>query len=296
MYRILFFGFEKGDDSMDFLKLDEYPWWQILGSQIALYGGMIVVIILSFFICKKHGISKISTLLFILLGYSGGIYCAKLMGDLYSKVSMMFGGGRSNVAIFGVVVGLPFVLIFVSLITGKKWRNITDLFAPGAFLGLAFAKFGCFLSGCCPGIECTFGIYNNIYDKVMFPSQICESITMVFVVAFSFWYSLKYKKRIPGSAYPITAMLYAFTRFCWEFMRYYDLDKMKHLLFGLSFWQLWCIAVFVLSVIWLYILKIPKLAEYEEKYYSWQAVQFEKVKSKLFKGKKANEATEESIT
>ena len=298
MYQILFFGFIRRElIIINLLELDKYPWWQLLGSKLSLYVGMIVVIILSFFICKKHGISKISTLLFILLGYSGGIYCAKLMGDLYSKVSMMFGGGRSNVAIFGVVVGLPFVLIFVSLITGKKWRNITDLFAPGAFLGLAFSKFGCFLSGCCPGIECKFGIYNNLLDKVVFPSQICESITMVFVVVFSFWYSLKYKKRISGSAYPVTAMVYVTTRFFWEFLRYYDIDKMKHLLFGLSFWQLWCIAVFVLSVIWLYILKIPKLAEYEEKYYSWHTKQTELLKNMIFKSKAvetAEEVTEEN--
>lgn len=270
---------------MDLLNLNDYSIIQFLGGQITLISGMIVVIILSFITCKKHGISKLSTLLFILFGYSGGVYFAQLMGRLYTKVSQMFGGGTSNLAIFGVVVGLPFFLIAVALLTGKNWRSVTDLFAPGAFLGLAFSKFGCFLSGCCPGIECKFGIYNNILDKVMFPSQICESITMVFVVAFSFWYSLKYKKRVHGAAYPITAMLYTFTRFCWEFLRYYDVDKMKHLLFGLSFWQLWCIVVFVASCVWLRILKIPKLPEYEEKYYTFINVRIdalkEKIKSKL---------------
>ena len=252
---------------------------------IALVIGLIIVIILSFIICKKHGISKLSTLIFILLGYGGGIYCAKLMGGLYTMVSEMYGGGKSNVAIFGVVVGLPLVLIAASLISGKDWKKVTDLFAPGAFLGLAFSKFGCFFAHCCPGIECSFGTYNPLYEKVMFPSQLCESVTMVLVVAFSFWYSLKYKKRISGAAYPITAMLYAFTRFCWEFLRYYDLDKMKHLLFGLSFWQLWCIVVFVNSCIWLLVLKNKKLAELEEKYYTFINAHLdalkEKIKSKL---------------
>ena len=72
---------------------------------------------------------------------------------------------------------------------------------------------------------------------------------------------------------------------------------MKDLLFGLSFWQLWCIAVFVLSVIWLYILKIPKLAEYEEKYYSWHTKQTELLKNMIFKSKAvetAEEVTEEN--
>ncbi len=270
---------------MDLLNLDQYSVIQFLGGKIALYAGMLVVIILSFFICKKHGVSKLSTLLFILTGYTGGVYFAGLMGGLYTKVAAMYGGDGSKQAIFGVVVGLPIFLIVAALLTGHDWRSITDLFAPGAFLGLAFSKFGCFLSGCCPGIECKFGVYNNILDKVMFPSQLCESITMVFVVAFSFWYSLRYEKRVRGAAYPVTAMLYTFTRFCWEFLRYYDIDKMKHLLFGLSFWQIWCIIVFVASYFWLRLLKNPKLPEVEEKYYTFINARFDafkgKIKSKL---------------
>lgn len=266
---------------MDLFKLEELGIGPLLAPTIALAIGLVVVIILSFIICKKHGISKLSTLIFILLGYGGGIYCAKLMGGLYTMVSKMYGGGKSNVAIFGVVVGLPLVLIAASLISGKDWKKVTDLFAPGAFLGLAFSKFGCFFAHCCPGIECSFGTYNPLYEKVMFPSQLCESVTMVFVVAFSFWYSLKYKKRISGAAYPITAMLYAFTRFCWEFLRYYDLDKMKHLLFGLSFWQLWCVVVFAASCVWLLILKNPKLTVYEEKYYTFINARLDALKGKL---------------
>lgn len=254
---------------LDLLNMDDYTFLEIFGFKLMLIIGMLVVLVLSFLICKKHGVSKLSTLLFILLGYSGGIYCAGLMGDLYTKISRMYGGGSSNVAIFGVVVGLPIVLILASLASGKNWRNITDLFAPGAFLGLAFSKFGCFVSGCCPGIECSFGIYNKGLQMVVFPSQLFESATMVIVVAFSFWYTLKYKKRVPGSAYPVTAIAYVSTRFFWEFLRYYDIDKMKHLFLGLSFWQLWCIVVFIVSLIWLKILKNQKLSEYEEKYYSF---------------------------
>lgn len=285
---------------MDLLRMDEYPIWVFLGSKVSLVVGMVVVIILSFFACKKHGISKLSTLLFILFGYTGGVFCAGLMGDLYTKVSRMYGGGSSNVAIFGVVVGLPIMLILASLISGHNWREITDLFAPGAFLGLAFSKFGCFLSGCCPGIEWEHGIYNILLEKRMFPSQICESITMVLVVAFSFWYTQKYKKRVPGSAYPVTAIVYVTTRFFWEFFRYYDIDKMKHLFLGLSFWQLWCIVVFITSVIWLCILKIQKLSEYEEKYYLFFRSQLdkliEKIKSKIsFLKKKEVETSVEQM-
>ena len=266
---------------MDLSTLGEFTIWQLLSPTIMLAIGLVIVTILSFFICKRFNLSKLSTLLFILLGYGGGIYCSKLMGSLYTVVSKMYGGGTSNVAIFGVVVGLPYVLIAASLLSGKNWKDVTDLFAPGAFLGLAFAKFGCFFIGCCPGIECSFGTYNPMLKKIMFPSQLFESVTMVLIVTFSFWYCLKYKKRIKGAAYPITAMFYAFTRFCWEFLRYYDLDKMKHLFLGLSFWQLWCIVVFVTSIIWLLLLKNPKLVVAEEKIYAFTGTAREKIKSKI---------------
>lgn len=278
---------------MDLFSLGEYDIWRLFTPTIMLAVGLVIVVILSFFTCKKFNISRLSTLLFILLGYGGGVYCATLMGKLYTFVSKLYGGGTSNVAIFGVVVGLPFILIAASLISGKNWRSVTDLFAPGAFLGLAFSKFGCFFTGCCPGIVCDFGTYNVMYKQVMFPSQLCESATMIFVVAFSFWYSLKYKKRIHGAAYPVTAMLYVFTRFCWEFLRYYDLDKMKHLLFGLSFWQLWCVIVFVASVVWLLILRNPKLPESEEKFYEWRNVIAEKIRTKIIASVKKKKAAEE---
>lgn len=268
---------------MNLFKLDEVGIFALLSPTVMLAIGLIIVIILSFIICKKHNISKLSTLLFILLGYSGGIGCASLMGSFYTYISKMYGGGTSNVAIFGVVVGLPYILILASLISGKDWREVTDLFAPGAFLGLAFSKFGCNFAYCCPGIEWEHGIYNPLYESYFFPSQLCESATMVLVVVFSFWYNYKYKNKIKGSAYPVTAMAYVFTRFCWEFLRYYDLDKMKHLIFGLSFWQLWCIVVFVTSSVWLFLLKKEKLNPYEEKYYNWHKIQVEKIKEKLYK-------------
>ena len=104
---------------------------------------------------------------------------------------------------------------------------------------------------------------------------------MVFVVAFSFWYSLKYEKRKPGMAYPVTTMVYVITRFFWEFLRYYDIPKMKHLLLGLSFWQIWCIIVFAGSLLWLHLLKNDKLNEYEEKYYTWYNAKTEVIKAKL---------------
>lgn len=257
--------------------------------------GFILMMVVSLVTSKKHKISKFSAFFFTLVSYYGGVTGAMFMGEQFTKVSVKYGGGESVVAIFGAVMFVPFYIIGAALITGRPWRNIMDTMAPGGFIILTCAKFGCAIFGCCPGIPCEFGVYNNIYKMVMFPSQYFESATMCIVVAFCFWYGLKYKKRVPGKAYPLTIMFYSVIRFAWEFMRYYEIEEMRHMLLGLTFWQLWCIVTFLEGFIWLMILNIPKLPEYEEKYYSFinsfYKKIFETVKSRLPRKTKAAEGS-----
>ena len=92
---------------------------------------------------------------------------------------------------------------------------------------------------------------------------------MVFVVAFSFWYSLKYEKRKPGMAYPVTTMVYVITRFFWEFMRYYKYEEMRHLVLGMTFWQFCCLMTIAVSCIWLMLLKNEKFNKAEVKFYAF---------------------------
>ena len=121
----------------------------------------------------------------------------------------------------------------------------------------------------------------------MFPSQLFESITMALVVGFCFWYIFKCKKNIAGSVYPVTAAVYSVTRFCWEFMRYYPNDELRHVMLGLSFWQFWCVMVIIISAIWILLLKSVKVKELDVKYYA-----FTDGKYKTFTDKWKNSNTE----
>ena len=268
---------------LEFIK--EY---RILAPTIMYIIGFIFMMVVSLSNYKRHGVSKKTAFLITLVSYYGGVAGAMFMGDQFTKVSVKYGGAESNVAIFGAVMFVPFYIIGAALLAGKPWRNVMDLMAPGGFMILACAKFGCFIYGCCPGIECEFGVYNYIYDKVMFPSQILESTTMCMVVAFCFWYSLRYKKRVPGKAYPLTIMIYSVVRFGWEFLRYYEIPEMSNMFLGMTFWQLWCIVTFAIGIVWLLIMKIPDLPEREERFYAKRAEVVEKLKSKLPDKKKAS--------
>lgn len=256
------------------------------GSKYAYYGmylvGFAIMMIVNLKTYKKYELTKKTAVIFTLITYAAGVTGAMIMGDLYSAATAKFGGGYSNVAIFGAVVFTPIFMTVVSLIANKPWRKIMDLLAPGIFIILTCAKFGCFMAGCCPGRECSFGFYNEEVGGTAFPSQLFESITMCFVIAFCFWFGFKNKKFKSGSLYPVTAAVYSVTRFGWEFMRYYKNDEIRHIMFGLTFWQFWCLVTIVLSVLWVLLLKSEKLYIIESKYSDF----YESVKIKLLERNK----------
>lgn len=219
---------------------------------------------------KKYELTKKTAIVITLITYFVGVFGAIQMGDIYNTVvTDRFAVDGSTVAIFGAVVFTPLIMTAISLIACKPWRDIMDLLAPGIFIILACAKFGCFLAGCCPGRECSFGLYNPDYEMTMFPSQLFESITMTFVVGFCFWYAFRCKKCIPGSVYPLTAAVYSVTRFFWEFMRYYEHEEMRHVMLGMTFWQFWCVIVIALSIIWILLLKSGKVTSLENSTYAF---------------------------
>lgn len=258
------------------------------GSKYAYYGmylvGFAIMMLVNLKTYKKYELTKKTAVIFTLITYGAGVFGASVMGNMYTAAVAKYGAGNSNVAIFGAVIFTPIIMTAVSLLANQSWRKIADLLAPGIFIILTCAKFGCFMAGCCVGRECSFGIYNAEYDAVLFPSQLFESITMCFVVAFCFWYGFKYKKSKSGSLYPVTAAVYSVTRFAWEFMRYYPNDEVRHIMFGLTFWQFWCLVTILISCIWLILLKSEKLYIIEKKYEEFYLA----VKTKLLNRTKKN--------
>ncbi len=243
------------------------------GSKYAYYGmylvGFAIMVIVNLRTHKKYELSKKTAVIFTLITYVAGVYGAMKMGDAYTAATVNFDAEGSTVAIFGAVVFTPLIMTAVALIAVKPWRKIIDLLAPGIFIILTCAKFGCFMAGCCAGRECSFGLYNPRFELTMFPSQLFESITMCLVVAFCFWYGFRCKKYISGSLYPVTAAVYSVTRFFWEFMRYYKYEEMRHIMLGMTFWQFWCVFVILASIVWMVLLRIKQLEEIEVKCYAF---------------------------
>lgn len=208
----------------------------------------------------RYRVPKKTAVVLTLLTYVFGVTGALAMGRIYTAISeKVTGEGSSKVAIFGAVIFCPLLLLAVfglqALFFKKEcsFRKQMDLLTPGIFMILTCAKFGCFLEGCCYGVACDFGVYNPQAGMKVFPVQIFETACMIAVLLLARVIE-KRKGFVSGMKYPVTAMMYCAIRFGWEYLRYYGDDRMRRLVWGMTFWQACCIAVFLASagiVAWL---------------------------------------------
>lgn len=117
---------------------------------------------------------------------------------------------------FGLCFLLPIVLMIAFLLLSINPFKQLDLITPTFALTLVTIKLACFCSGCCGGIECSWGLYNNSTKLVEFPVQLVE---MSFAALIFIFLLLRRKKVKEGTVFPTYLILYSATRFFSEFLR-----------------------------------------------------------------------------
>ncbi len=241
--------------------------------------GFIFLIWYNFNFYHVYGISR-KRALWYSLTFMYGMLGAHIMGRIYTAICVANNIDDDSVlAIFGAVLfAPPLILLTVGIektvrriikskqkLTEKdikksaknkgekvNGRDTLDMLTPGLFATIALGKIGCMISGCCFGIECSWGVHSDKIDATVFPVQLFESITLFLILAGCYYLKrTRFYRR--GMAYPMTATLYCMSRFCFEFLRYYE-PRLRHLFFGITLWQGLCILVVVVSVISLGIL------------------------------------------
>lgn len=247
------------------------------GSNYVYYGmylvGFAIMMIINVINHEKYNMKKSRAVVYTLLTYVFGVSGAILISKIYTALNYKHGiFASATVSIFGAVIFCPIFLLATVIIAEKlfgakksSWRDDLDLIAPGVFIILTCAKFGCFINGCCRGIECSFGITYPGSPEKNFPIQIFEVCTMTIILLIAYYYTFKSGKFIRGTAYPFTAMLYSVSRFGWEFLREYPADELRSIFLGMTFWQFCCILVFVVSLISFILLKNYKEKTPEKK-------------------------------
>ena len=163
---------------------------------------------------------------------------------LLRRLHMIFGG---SVFYGGLLGGILSGYLYA------KWKKLdisgfSDILAPIAPLFHTFGRIGCFLGGCCYGVECRFGfVYTqNIIAQAngvrRFPVQLLEA-SLNFLLFLLLWQALK-KGKWKGMLFCIYLSSYAFLRFFLEFLRG---DSYRGFLLGLSTSQWISIPLFLIA-------------------------------------------------
>lgn len=249
-----------------------FPTFELFNKNISTYiiAGLIGCITAGFFACKKakkHNLDDYEMLMILLISSIGSflgshlLYAAvnyklitifinniskiKSFNMFYQCMKEIFGG---SVFYGGLIGGLIVGYIY----TKKKKLNFgsySDIVAPSIPLFHCFGRIGCFLGGCCYGIECDVGFtYTRaIIDEAngvrRFPVQLVESFLnlLVFLLLNYFLKNKKYKNILIY----IYLLLYSIVRFTLEFLRG---DSYRGIFYGLSTSQYISLLIIVFSL------------------------------------------------
>lgn len=189
----------------------------------------------------------------------GELFSAESFGEFIKRFSGIFGG---SVFYGGLLGGLA-----AGAISIKAQRlpadNVTDCLAPAIAIFHGFARVGCFLSGCCYGVEWEHGITftNSTVESAngvpRVPVQLFEAGFELMLGAL-LWLLLTKVPKARGRLLAMYLIIYSAGRFFLEFLRG---DEYRGFVGALSTSQFISIFVFALGMFMLLCGKRKKSAE-----------------------------------
>ncbi len=185
--------------------------------------------------------------LFILLlagGVAGGrLFHIVMNTGYYRDWRSVLDTRNGGFSIHGVLVGGAVSLAAYARSKDVRFLDLADLLAPSVALGQGFGRIGCFLAGCCYGVETsgTWGFCTRFAPGLRHPYQLYESAFDFALVAVLLAVSPKAKEA--GTTFWVYVAAYAGGRFFLEFFR----DNDAHFK-GLSYGQWVSLLGFVASL------------------------------------------------
>lgn len=148
-------------------------------------------------------------------------------------------GGQS---FFGALFLVPIAMIGCGRLLGMRPLASTDYCAPPVIFILLCMRLGCFMNGCCGGIELC---------NVIVPAQLIEAVGDACIFVFLLYCEAKEQRK--GQLYPLLMMLYGLLRFFVEIVR----DTPKDVLL-FSRGQLYSIVTLAVALAWIARLRYEK--------------------------------------
>ena len=175
--------------------------------------------------------------------------------DYIGLLVYVFGGMVFYGGLFGAIIGSAWYMKALKL----PYKLYFDVMAFCIPLFHGFARIGCFLGGCCYGIECRYGIvFHNALEPSAngvprFPVQLLES-GLEFAL-FAVILLLYLKEKLRGKLIYVYLLSYAVIRFFDEFLRG---DKVRGFVGPLSTSQFISLIVFVAVIMILAVKALKK--------------------------------------
>lgn len=196
----------------------------------------VVVIGLGTLIARKRGLSASSSALCLSFGLISTAIGARMVHWLtdpssFDNTAALFSLDRSNLSAFaGLLLGVPAAAITARAVRTNAWR-LADASAPALGLGIAIARVGCLLNGCCFGLptkmRCGIGVLTggqahlaqiasgriDLFDAPLpvHPTQLYEAFAALLGCLLALW--LLRRSRVDGQ--PFLVFTLWFTCFRW---------------------------------------------------------------------------------
>ena len=174
---------------------------------------------------------------------------------------MVFYGGFIGGFIFGMIY-LRIKRLYIP--------DVLDSVAPGLAIGIAIARIGCFLNGCCFGrvTDCMIGIRfpqrylppaywthltrgliesDSLWSLSVIPTQLISTASLL--VIFGILWGIRKKVLFPGFHFSLFIGLYGIHRFVIDYFRYYEGGALVLKVLTLS--QAFSILLMMLSIIFI---------------------------------------------
>lgn len=198
------------------------------------YGLMIAIGILAAYLnterlAKKAGLDHEPVFSILIIGVGFGLVGAKLLyyitiiDRIIENPKLLLDIGNGFVVYGGVILGIVSAAIYC-----KKKRlpflRYLDCAAPSIALAQGFGRIGCFLAGCCYGMEMDCPISITFTDSAYAPNNVPLFPTQLASSAFDFVHFavlcilFKYNKK-PGKIGAFYLIFYSIGRFVIEFFR-----------------------------------------------------------------------------
>ena len=236
----------------------------IEGSSIGIMMGLgaVVAVLETFLYLRKNGLEKrnyIDFFIVVIATIFNGILFAMLFENLYEAIKHGINNEPQawtwNKTFYGGLFGgvLTFILVYRLYYLRDNppiMKSVLKITPSAICLGHGIGRLGCFLNGCCYGIETDqwYGIVFPGHEHAVVPTQLFEMIFLLVLAGVLLVFALK---KITNYTMVIYMLSYGVFRFLIEFIRGDERGQLQ----GLSPSQYWCIALILGAVVLFFVYK-----------------------------------------